>query len=286
MSDDQLDLIILARDQSKLVQEAWQEIHSFLGTRTRTRLVAAAVTEDLEFDHHEADIVIVLGGDGAILRACRQLGSRQLPLLGVNLGRLGFLADISATDLLRRYDEIEQRQFTVVDHLMFECELKHADGTSETFLGLNEVVVSAAGSLSMLDINLQIDHERVTTYSGDGLIISTPIGSTAHSLSAGGPILQQDLHAFVITPICPHTLTIRPVVDSADRCYTMQMDAVKEGVMLSIDGQIHRPIRSGDKVHVRKANVACKLARLEGHHYYSILNRKLGWAGQPRYRKK
>ncbi|QDU81386.1 putative inorganic polyphosphate/ATP-NAD kinase [Polystyrenella longa] len=286
MSDSELDLIILARDQSKLVQEAWQEIHRFLDAREKTRLVAAAVTEDLELDHHQADIVIVLGGDGAILRACRQLGSRQLPLLGVNLGRLGFLADISASDLISRYDEIEQRKFDVVDHLMFECELEHQDGSSEKFLGLNEVVVSAAGSLGMLDINLRIDQERVTTYSGDGLIISTPIGSTAHSLSAGGPILQQDLAVFVITPICPHTMTIRPVVDSADRCYTMKMDTVKEGVMLSIDGQIHRPIVSGDKVHVRKASVSCKLARLPGHHYYSILNRKLGWAGQPRYRKK
>ncbi|MEZ6047999.1 MAG: NAD(+)/NADH kinase [Planctomycetaceae bacterium] len=286
MSDTPLELIILARDQSKLVQEAWQEIQSFLQTREHTRLVAAAVTEDLELNDHQADIVIVLGGDGAILRACRQLGNRQLPLLGVNLGRLGFLADITPSDLLKRYDEIEQRQFSVVDHLMFECELVHKDGTSETFLGLNEVVVSAAGSLGMLDINLKIDDERVTTYSGDGLIISTPIGSTAHSLSAGGPILQQDLKVFVITPICPHTLTIRPVVDSADRCYTMKMDSVKEGVMLSIDGQIHRKIKSGDEVHVRKAEVACKLARLEGHHYYSILNRKLGWAGQPRYRKK
>ncbi|MCA9041805.1 MAG: NAD(+)/NADH kinase [Planctomycetaceae bacterium] len=286
MSDVPLDLIILARDQSKLVQEAWQEIQRFLNTRENTRLVAAAVTEDLVLDHHEADIIIVLGGDGAILRACRQLGSRQLPLLGVNLGRLGFLADLSAPELLKRYDEIEQRQYQVIDHLMYECELKHADGSSEKFLGLNEVVVSAAGSLGMLDINLRIDHEKVTTYSGDGLIISTPIGSTAHSLSAGGPILQQDLDVFVITPICPHTLTIRPVVDSAERCYTMKMDAVKEGVMLSIDGQIHRSIKAGDEVHVRKADVSCKLARLAGHHYYSILNRKLGWAGQPRYRKK
>jgi len=170
---------------------------------------------------------------------------------------------------------------------MFESELTHADGTtSEKFIGLNEVVVSSAGSLGMLDINLEIDEQEVTTYSGDGLIISTPIGSTAHNLSAGGPILRQDLRAFVITPICPHTLTVRPVVDHADRIYKIKLGDIRPGVMLSVDGQIHRALQPGDVITVRQASISCQLARLEGHHYYGTLNRKLGWAGQPRYQPK
>ena len=136
----------------------------------------------------------------------------------------------------------------------------------------------------MLDIDLSIDGERVTTYSCDGLIISTPIGSTAHSLSAGGPILRQDLRAFVITPICPHTLTNRPVVDRAESVYTLTVPKVPEGVMVVIDGQVKRPLKQSDVIEIRAAEVSCRLAKIPGHSYYATLYRKLGWGGQPRYR--
>lgn len=289
MNKDSLRLIILARDQSTFVQTAWVQIQEFLQNRNDTTIVAAAVTDDLELQDLDADLVVVLGGDGAILRACRQLDQRQLPLLGVNLGRLGFLAETTLEEFCDRYDEITARNYKLVDHLMFEAELSNSnnsDRPDEKFIGLNEVVVSSAGSLGMLDIDLEIDGQEVTTYSGDGLIISTPIGSTAHSLSAGGPILRQDLRAFVITPICPHTLTVRPVVDHAERIYQIKLKEILPGVMLSVDGQIHRELQPGDTITVRQANISCQLAQLEGHHYYGTLNRKLGWAGQPRYQPK
>ena len=167
---------------------------------------------------------------------------------------------------------------------MFQCIHRHADQTSETYLGLNEVALSSAASLKMLDIHLAIDGEPVTTYSCDGLIVSTPVGSTGHSLSAGGPILRQELQAFVITPICPHTLTNRPVVDHADCVYTLTVPNVPEGAMVVVDGQIKRPFVEGDAIEVRRAPVTFKLARLPGHSYYASLHRKLGWGGQPRYR--
>ncbi len=229
-------------------------------------------------------MVVVLGGDGALLRACRQLGSRQLPILGVNLGRLGFLADLSPQQFRDNFAAIQAREFKVVEHLMFECIHRHADQTSETYLGLNEVALSSAASLRMLDIHLAIDGEPVTTYSCDGLIVSTPVGSTGHSLSAGGPILRQELQAFVITPICPHTLTNRPVVDHADCVYTLTVPNVPEGAMVVVDGQIKRPLAEGDAIEVRRAPVTFKLARLPEHSYYATLHRKLGWGGQPRYR--
>ena len=168
---------------------------------------------------------------------------------------------------------------------MFECEHRHRDGSFETYLGLNEVVLSSAGSLAMLDVELSIGDEQVTTYSGDGLIISTPVGSTAHSLSAGGPILRQDLQAFVVTPICPHTLTNRPLVDRADVPYTMSVPHVEEGVYLVVDGQIKVPVRPHDRICVRRADVKFLLVKLPGHSYYGTLHRKLGWSGQPRYRR-
>jgi NAD+ kinase len=286
MSNTTLRLIILARDQSSLVQETWKKLEAFLQEQPDTEIVAAAVTEDLSLDTLDADLVVTLGGDGAILRACRQLGARQLPLIGVNLGRLGFLADLSPEEFRERFPRIRAREFRVVEHLMFECTHRHADGSAETYLGLNEVAVLSAGALSMLDVGLSIDGEAVTTYSCDGLIVATPVGSTAHSLSAGGPILRQDLHAFVITPICPHTLSNRPLVDNADCLYALAFPELPPGAKLVIDGQIHCPLDKRDIVEVKRAPVTFQLARVPGHSYYASLHRKLGWGGQPRYRKR
>ena len=285
MSDNPLRLIVLARDQSPRVQNAWTELAEFLRGQSGVDLVAAEVTEDLVFDGLDADLVVVLGGDGAILRACRKLGTRQLPLLGVNLGRLGFLADLSPQEFRESFAMIRDREFWVAEHLMFECDIRHADGTTESHLGLNEVAILSAGSLRMLDAHLAIDGKPVTTYSCDGLIVSTPVGSTAHSLSAGGPILRQDLACFVVTPICPHTLSNRPLVDRADCVYTLTVPQVYEGTMVVIDGQVKQPLRPGDVIDIRKAPVTFKLARIPGHSFYGTLHRKLGWGGQPRYRR-
>jgi NAD+ kinase len=170
------------------VQDAWREMSEFLGSEPGVKVVAAAVTDDLLLDDLEADLVAVLGGDGAILRACRQMGMRQLPIVGVNLGRLGFLADLSPEEFKEQFPKLQARDYRIIEHLMFECTVKAAGRPVETFLGLNEVAVSSGGSLHMVDVHLAIDGQSVTTYSCDGLIVSTPVGSTAYSLAAGGPI--------------------------------------------------------------------------------------------------
>lgn len=276
-------LLVLARDESPRVQSALQDLEPFLRSRTGVELVGIVTTDDGASHIPEADLALVLGGDGAILRACRQLAHEQIPLLGINLGRLGFLADLSPDELRNRMDAIERREFQVVHHLMFRCELHRSDGTVQRTLGLNETAVMTGESLAMIDIELAIDDQPVTTYSADGLIISTPVGSTAHNLSAGGPILRQDLDAFVITPICPHTLTNRPLVEGADVTFTLRVPEAPRGVMLVVDGQVKEPIGPDDRVTVRKANVTFQLARVPGHSYYGTLHRKLGWGGQPRY---
>lgn len=230
-----------------------------------------------------ADLVVVLGGDGSILRGCRQLGERQLPIIGINLGRLGFLADLTADEFCSNLQRLKNGDYAVVEHLMFECHHRCADGSVHKDLGLNEVAITSGGSLKMLDIHLEIDGEPVTTFSCDGLIISTPVGSTAHNLSAGGPILRQDLQALCITPICPHALTVRPIVDSADRSYGITVSEAPEGVMLVIDGQISRSVGPADRVQINRARPTFKLVRFPGHSYYSTLHRKLGWRGQLDY---
>ncbi len=247
-----LRLIVLARDQSRHVQDAWRDIKAFLDEQPGAQVLAAAVTEDLDLNGLNPDMAIVLGGDGAILRACRQFGRNQIPLLGVNLGRLGFLADLSPQEFCEEFPRLQERRYVVVEHVMFECTVRFRDGRSETHLGLNEVLVSST-TLCMMDIDLHVDGEHVTTYSGDGLILATPVGSTAHSLSAGGPILRQDLPAFVVTPICPHTLTNRPLVDSADCEFRLRCPAPPAGVTGVIDGQIRFPLTEGDEVVIRRA---------------------------------
>lgn len=283
MAQTPLRLIVLARDQSPRVQNAWRELSEFLQCESGATVVAAALTEDLVLDDLEADLVTVLGGDGALLRACRQMGMRQFPTIGINVGRLGFLADLSPADFRSEFPKLLTRDYRVVEHLMFQCIFKPARGEQETYLGLNEVVLSCGGSLRMLDVHLAIDDESVTTYSCDGLAVSTPVGSTAYSLAAGGPILKPDLQAFVVTPICPHALTNRPLVDRADCIYKLTLSRGFEGAALVIDGQVHRPLSEGDVVEVRRAPVTFKLARVSGLSYYATLRRKLNWGGQLRY---
>jgi len=280
---DPLHMIVIADPKIARVKAAWDEFERFLSAQPQLRIVTVDAGQGLDFSKLSADLVVVLGGDGAILRACRQMGMHQLPILGVNLGRLGFLADVSPGEFRDHFPQIQGRQYRIVEHLMFECVLVQHGGAAQSFLGLNEVVISSGASLRMIDVQLAINGEQVTTYSGDGLIVSTPVGSTAHSLSAGGPILRQDLQAFVITPICPHTLTNRPLVDSAECTFTLTAPDALEGTTLVIDGQIKLPLAAGDRVEIRRAQVKFQLVKLPGSSYYATLHRKLGWGGQTNY---
>ncbi|WP_437226809.1 NAD(+)/NADH kinase [Planctomicrobium sp. SH661] len=285
MAQPPLRVILIAGDPRASVQNTLESLKERLNQRPGIDLIHVYTEDSDPTPWGDAEIAVVLGGDGSILRACRAFGSHQIPILGVNLGRLGFLADSSPEDIPKLVPQLEAREFDIVPHLMYECVHHHEDGTEERYLGLNEVSLLAGASLQMVDIELSIDGEMVTTFSGDGLIVSTPVGSTAHNLSAGGPILRQDLKVFVVTPICPHTLTIRPIVDRATVEYVMTVPQAPPGVMLVVDGQVKVPFLPGDRVTMRQADVSFQLVRLHGHSFYGTLHRKLGWHGQPRYRR-
>ncbi len=228
-----------------------------------------------------ADFAIVLGGDGAILRSSRRLGDRRLPVIGVNLGRLGFLADVKPASLADALAQIVAGDYRVISHLMFRCEVIDAsNGAALSDLGLNEVSVLAGAPFAILDVQLFVDDELVTTYRCDGLIISTPVGSTAHNLSAGGPILRKSLQAFVVSPLSPHTLTNRPVVDSADRRYEIVVPHPNEGTALLVDGRVVRCLQPGDRVRVRRSETDFRLVEVAGRGYYRTLREKLGWGGR------
>ena len=244
------------------------------------------VLEDFDFSADlsatEADFAIVLGGDGTILRAARQMGNTQVPVLGINLGKLGFLADLSAEELLMIFPQVCAGEYRVVDHLMLDCRVLRDGEPIAERLGLNEAAILGGPPYSMLDIDLYVDAELVTTYSCDGLIISTAVGSTAHSLSAGGPILRKSLEAFAISPISPHTLTVRPVVDSAERVYQMAVRQPHAATSLVVDGDLVLPLTELDRVLVERAKPVFQLMEVAGHGYYRTLREKLGWGGRMR----
>jgi len=231
--------------------------------------------ESLDFD-----LAIVVGGDGSMLRAAHQMGRRQRPMLGVNLGKLGFLADLSPSEFVAQLPLICSGQYQVVEHLMYDCSVVRQGQVIDHRLGLNEVAVLAGPPFAILDVDLYVDAELVTTYSCDGLILSTPVGSTAHSLSAGGPILRQDLQAFVISPISPHTLTNRPVVDSADRVYELVIRHPHAGTSIVADGRVVCNVEPEDRIRVERAKVSFQLVALPGRSYYRTLREKLGWGGR------
>jgi NAD+ kinase len=241
------------------------------------------VLEDFQFQADlasiPADMAIVMGGDGSILRASLLMREQQTPIIGVNLGRLGFLASVSPSDLAQVLPEVARGQCRVVEHLMFRCTvLRDGQPVAET-LGLNEMAIFAGPPFAMLNADLYVDAELATTYACDGLIISTPVGSTAHSLSAGGPILRKTLAAFVICPICPHTLTVRPVVDAADRVYEVVVPQPNEGTTVVVDGRPLWKLMPSDRVRVVRAEPTFKLLECRGQSYYHTLRDKLGWAG-------
>lgn len=236
---------------------------------------------EYQFESCSADFVVVLGGDGSILQAARQMGRFQLPVLGVNLGRLGFLAALPPDRLIDVWPEVCSGRYSITKHLMFDCEVYEGDMLVHRLLGLNEASILGGPPYSMLQIELFIDSMLATTYACDGLIISTPIGSTAHNLSAGGPILRKNLQAFVISPISPHTLTMRPVVDTSDRIFEIRINTDHPSANVVVDGRVLCQLGVQHRVRIQKANSTFELIAVPGQNDYATLRKKLGWSGSP-----
>jgi NAD+ kinase len=275
-----LRVLLLGTDSRPHVQRAAQQLTPAIEQHADIALVDLQGCQPVHAT--QADLAIVLGGDGSILHAARQMGSRQVPVLGVNLGKLGFLADLSAAELVDALPDVCGGNCRIVEHLMFQCEVIRSGTQLHRCLGLNEAAILSGPPFSLLDIDLYVDSDWVTTYSCDGLIVSTPVGSTAHNLSAGGPILRKNLQAFVISPISPHTLTVRPVVDTADHVYEMAVRCPNDGTSVVVDGQVLHVLSGQDVVRVIRATPTFKLVEVGGHSYYRTLRERLGWGGQLR----
>ncbi len=275
-----LRVLLLGNGQKANVHTEVQRLRPLIEQHAEIVVSDFAQREDLR--DLEADFAIVFGGDGSILHAVKQMGANQLPVLGVNLGNLGFLAAISPEHFSRVFPDVCTGNCHIVEHLMLVCTVLRGAETVGHVLGLNEMAILGGPRFAMMDIDLYVDSILATTYSCDGLIISTPVGSTAHSLSAGGPILRKNLQAFVISPISPHTLTVRPVVDRADRIYEVVVQRPHASASVVVDGCVVCELEPGDRVRVHRAEPQFRLIEVRGQNYYRTLREKLGWRGHIR----
>jgi NAD+ kinase len=227
----------------------------------------------------KADLVLVLGGDGTLLSAARMVEERGVPILGINMGGLGFLTEVGGEHLYKTLERVFAKDFYIEERLMLRARLDRCGARVAQATVLNDVVVTKGELSRMIAMTIEIDGRFVTSLRGDGLILSTPTGSTAYSMSAGGPIVSPAVNALVITPICPHTLTHRPLLVPGTATLAVTLTSHDKGAMVTFDGQAGVAIREGDTVTIKPSQHKTRLVRFPERTYYDVLRRKLKWGG-------
>ncbi len=225
------------------------------------------------------DALMVLGGDGTMLMAARELGLIDKPIIGVNTGRLGFLTSIAENELEFAIKCLVKGNYSTDLRAVASCRVVSASGKTSVFRALNDIVITRGSSVRVVTLNVSIDNDLGTSYICDGLIVCTPTGSTGHSLSAGGPILVPDADVFVINLICPHTLSSRPLVVPDNNEICVKVSSAHGETLLSVDGQVSQNLAPGDTVNVTRSKKSVRFIHLPGYSYFSVLRQKLGWSG-------
>jgi NAD+ kinase len=259
--------------------EKWLQAHNYtvvVDEESAVYFAAANAMPRSELAAHSPDMALVLGGDGTLLSAARAVAKVGTLILGVNLGTLGFMTELSLADLYPALEAIERELFVVDSRSMIKCTLVRNGAIIADHAALNELVVSKSAIARLNYFELFVDSEYVSSYRADALIVATPTGSTAYSLGAGGPILKPDVAAFVITPVSPHGLTHRPVVVRDTVEIEIQVKTGQEEAYLSLDGQVGMSVRDGDVVHCVKAEHSAKLLRFQKT-FFEVLATKLKW---------
>jgi NAD+ kinase len=277
--------ICVKRDQPQLADRV-AELSDWLRKRgidvyldpEAARCVGAAPAPPLQELAGLVDLVVVLGGDGTLLAAARAIGERSVPLLGVNLGTLGFLAEISSDELFDALEQALAGRLVVATRMRLEVEVDRGGRVLEHHLALNDAVIGKSALSRMIDLETRADGAFVTTYHSDGLIVATPTGSSAYSLSAGGPLLLPEVESIVLTPICPHTLTQRPLVlPDTCRVEILVLDTRGGDVHLTVDGQVGVQIEQGDRVSVIRSAYPARLLIAPGRNRFAVMREKLRW---------
>ncbi|EEG78313.1 NAD(+)/NADH kinase [Dethiobacter alkaliphilus] len=223
----------------------------------------------------KADVVIVLGGDGTILRVARQFSGSHLPILGVNLGQMGFMAEVEPPMLETSLQKLLDGHYKVRHRLMLSCRVFRQDRPVAEYTALNDVVISKGPFSRIVYADTYVNDKHLETYPSDGLIVSTPTGSTGYSLSAGGPIVNPALDVMIITPICPHLLHHRSVIVSSSERVSIRTLTRKDEVILTVDGQVGFSLQDEDVVHVTRAPLTTPIIQLQGSDFYTLMHSKL-----------
>ncbi|MBI4579850.1 MAG: NAD(+)/NADH kinase [Planctomycetes bacterium] len=269
--------VIILRNPAKSAAEATLA-ELIDGVKRKADVVASGVIEDAETAGRERpDRVVVLGGDGSILAVARGLGEEQVPIVGVNFGKLGYLAEFSVDDLARNLDAVLADPRIVSQRMMIEVTVAHDGGPVRRSLAVNDVVVHAGPPYRMIALAISVNGVHLTNASCDGLVIATPSGSTAHNMSIGGPILQSEVNAMVVSPISPHSLTHRPLVVAGESSIEVLVRQANEGTTLVIDGQVPVPLKVHDRVSVGRSVHRFQLVHNPTQSRWYTLTEKLKW---------
>jgi len=225
----------------------------------------------------DVDLVVAVGGDGTMLRAARLVGTRHIPVLGVNFGWLGYLTEFTLNELFAALDGVREGRFQVDERMMLEVALNRGGRLISLSRALNDAVINKAAPARIIELECRIDNYFVNTFRADGMIVATPTGSTAYSLSAGGPIVYPSLSAIVITPICPHTLSNRPVVVPGDCVVELSIKRASEDISLTIDGHEAIELHQEDQIVLRRSETRFAMLRPGSRDYFEVLRSKLKW---------
>jgi len=228
----------------------------------------------------KCELMIAMGGDGTLLAVARHACRMKIPLLGVNLGGLGFLTELAVSEVVPTLERIRQGQLIVEERMMLEARVEDSSGrVTSRYVCLNDAVINKSAFSRAVQINMCVSDFYVGTFLADGLIVSTPTGSTAYSLSAGGPIVKPTIQALIATPICPHTLAVRPLIFSKDEELKIEIVSEQSDVALTLDGQEGRRLVNGEKALFRRADETALLVCSGDRSFYEVLRTKLGWGG-------
>lgn len=249
-----------------------KELDTFLKLRGIT---AQVITHPSVSNLAEFDVVIVLGGDGTLLNAARLGSEVQVPVFGVNVGHLGFLTEVETDGLFPALEKILAQDYHLEERMLITATLKRAGQEISSHLALNDFVVTRGTFARIIDLSIFVDQQHVTDYVADGVIVATPTGSTAYSLSAGGPIIEPLLDSICITPICAHTLAARTVIARPEAQVCIRLNRAVEDVMFTIDGQYGFPLQTGDQITIKKASKPALFVKLSGRDFFQVLHSRL-----------
>lgn len=234
-----------------------------------------SLAEQLNDWREQLELIIVVGGDGTILRVARDMACWDVPILGINLGQKGFLAEIEVEQMERFLQYIANGQYDYQERMMIEASLKRKDQELGKYLALNDIVVSRGPFSRIIKLETYVNEDFMESYSGDGVIVATPTGSTGYSLSAGGPIVNPTMNLFIVTPICPHSLYNRSVIVNGSDIIKMRVDSRQVQVVLTVDGQVRFALEDEDQIIITSSGQSVKLVCFDDYSFYRMLHQKL-----------